>query len=341
MEKLNPTKRPRDESNTRGIRYSTEDLPERDRQEWLREVIGREYANVEITPPTHGRLFSEMIIYPWKHLRLSTVRSHEITIVGLPHEPHMIRQYVYLAVVHLAGEYHLQQNAREVFLKPGDMALYDATLPHRIDCSRNFSKLIVSIPRGLLRDRIAGLEHCTALRIPGNSGIGSVTSRFIQSIVKQIHHLNAHQFCKLSEYALDFLTLALASVRPANCAVNGNRPITVNRIKNFVDQHLSDAALNTAMIERGVGMSARHINALFSDEGISLMRYVWRRRLENCRTDLLDPMHTGHRLTDIALRWGFKDSSHFSRRFKEEYGCSPREYREQNRTRPAEFICKA
>lgn len=57
------------------------------------------------------------------------------------------------------------------------------------------------------------------------------------------------------------------------------------------------------------------------------MRYVWSRRLENCRNDLLSQSRTGQRVSDIALRWGFNDLSHFSRAFKRSFGHSPRDYR--------------
>lgn len=162
---------------TEAIKYSTEDRPVQERQDWLHEVIGRKYANIEIMPPPDDALFNEMIIYPWDNLRLSAIRSNEITLERLPREPDLISQDVYFAVVHLSGDYRLQQNGREVFLRPGDMTVCDATLPHRIDCPQKFSKLIVSIPRPLLRDRIAGIVHCTALRIPGNTGIGSVAAQ--------------------------------------------------------------------------------------------------------------------------------------------------------------------
>jgi len=32
-------------------------------------------------------------------------------------------------------------------------------------------------------------------------------------------------------------------------------------------------------------------------------------------------------VTEIAFRWGFKDSAHFSRAFKREFGISPSEVR--------------
>ena len=57
----------------KSTKYSTQDLPENEREEWLHEVICQEYANVEITPPSDGSLFNEMIIYPWNNLRLSSI----------------------------------------------------------------------------------------------------------------------------------------------------------------------------------------------------------------------------------------------------------------------------
>ncbi|MEC4749169.1 hypothetical protein [Methylomicrobium sp. Wu6] len=87
---------------TQRIKYSTDDFAPHERLEWLREVIGREYANVEITPPRTG-VFNEMTIYSWHRLRLSVIRSDEIVLQRLPREPDLISQDTYLAVVHLSG----------------------------------------------------------------------------------------------------------------------------------------------------------------------------------------------------------------------------------------------
>jgi hypothetical protein len=84
---------------------STDHFPIKQREEWLREMIGREFADVEISPPTEGRLFNETTIYPWEELRLSAIRSNAIAIERLPKEPAKISQDVYLAVVLLSGRY--------------------------------------------------------------------------------------------------------------------------------------------------------------------------------------------------------------------------------------------
>ena len=306
------------------LKLSTEDIPAWYRQEWLREVIGREYANVDITPPTGGRLFNEMTIFPWENLRLSVIRSNGINIERLPKEPHCISQDAYFGIILLSGEYLLEQNNREVFLRPGDMTIYDATRPHRIHCPKSFSKLIVSIPRKLMRERIAGVEHCTALKINGESGLGAVASNFIQSVAKEVNSLSAEAFSQTSENSLDLFTLALNSIRPQSIHLSRSRSLSMYRVKDFVKRNLKNPALDTAMIVAGTGLSARYINALFEDEETSLMRFVWQQRLVKCHQALINPIHTGKRVSEIALSWGFNDFSHFSRAFKQKYGIAPR-----------------
>jgi AraC-like DNA-binding protein len=43
-------------------------------------------------------------------------------------------------------------------------------------------------------------------------------------------------------------------------------------------------------------------------------------------------MQAQRTITDIAFAWGFSDQSHFNRRFKAEYGCAPRDYRQRFRS---------
>ncbi len=310
-----------------GITVSTADVAPSDRREWLQDVIRREYTRVEVLPPDSGELFNEMTFYPWEALRLSVVNSRALTINRPAHEPFHQSQDNYLAVVLLSGRYLLEQNGREVFLQPGDMAIYDATRPHRIQCPREFSKLIVTIPRSMMRARLAGVEHCTALRIPGDAGVGAVAANFIRCAARQADSLRADEFVALADHSLDLLTRSLASVRPQGFSLSRSRSFSLARVKDFVACHLADPMLDTAMVAAGTGLSARYINDLFRDEEASLMRYVWQQRLENCRKDMLNPLLAGQRISDIALRWGFNDLAHFSRAFRQRFGCAPRELR--------------
>jgi len=82
-----------------GQRYCTEQLPESQRLEWLKEVIGKEYANVDITPPNNSELFDDILLYPWRELRLSPIRSNSIGLERLSKEPSDSRHDCFFAVL--------------------------------------------------------------------------------------------------------------------------------------------------------------------------------------------------------------------------------------------------
>ena len=310
-----------------GITLSTKNMAPRERYDWLREVICRKYTHVEITSTAHDDLFQDLVIYPCGNLQLSTVQSSAISLRRSSGEPHLNSQDNYFAVMLLSGDYRLEQNGREVFLQPGDMTIYDATRPHRIDCPGEFSKLIFSIPRTVFRDRVAGIDRCTALRIPCSKGIGFVAANFMRTFASHAGQLQGHEFSSLFDHALDFLTLAVTSVRPVDVNLSRSRAASINAIKTFIEKNLRDTKLDTRLIAGHAGLSTRYINNLFEEEGTSLMRYIWKRRLENCRKDIKNPAYAGHRLSEIAFRWGFNDAAHFSRAFKQQFGCSPSEFK--------------
>lgn len=304
---------------------STAEHPLHDRYAWLHEIIGREYASVSITPPKDGSLFNEMTIFPWGDLQLSVIRSSALAIERLPRTPPVNSQDAYFAVILLSGEYSLQQNGREVFLKPGDMALYDATRPHKVYCPSAFNKLIVSIPRGLLKRRMAGVEHMTAMRVPGDAAMGAIASRFVQATAESARVLATNDFRDTSYYAMDLLMRAFASLSTTGYQLSHSRAAALCGIKDYIEQQLANPELNALLIAQGTGYSVRYISKLFQGEGDSLMRYVWRRRAEQCRRDFLQ-CKPAQRISDIAFRWGFNDIAHFSRFFKQQFGLAPRDF---------------
>lgn len=309
----------------KGLTLSTADILPHERREWLEHMICQEYTRVTVTPPADRYLFNETTFYGLDKLRLSVIQSRGLTIERLRREPYHNHQDNYLAVILVSGQYSLEQNGREVFLQPGDMTIYDATRPHRIHSLTGFSKILVTIPRVLMRDRLAGIEHCTALPVAGNMGVGAMASQFMQTATVQAKYLQPEVLTKLSEQTLDLLTLAFHSVRPQHAYLSRSRSLSLRQIKDYVALRLKDTQLDTAMIASGTHLSPRYINDLFCDESTSLMRYVWGSRLEKCRKEILEFPHEP--VSVIAYKWGFNDMSHFSRAFKKRFGIKPTELR--------------
>ena len=74
-------------------------------------------------------------------------------------------------------------------------------------------------------------------------------------------------------------------------------------------------------------ISERYVHKLFERAGTTFACYVMERRLEGVARDLRDPAMAGRAIGDMAFDWGFADLSHFARRFKQRFGCTPRDWR--------------
>jgi AraC family transcriptional activator of tynA and feaB len=307
------------------LKFSTQSIPANERGNWWREIICRHYANVDLISQPDELFQAETTIVPFHSFQLSKVRSSAISIKKRPRDPERYDQDAYFAVVLLSGLYHLEQAGRIVNLQPGDMTLYDATRPHRIDCTGEFSKLIFAIPRHVLRSRLVKPEACTSLRIPSSSGVGAVASNFLRTWAANVDQLGPQELTTICDSSLDLLSLAIATVSPGATRQPRGQSLSLTQIKAYIELNLSNPELNTAMIVDAVGLSPRYINALFAKEACSLMRYVLQRRLERCYQDILNSEQHGLRISDIAFRWGFNDLSHFSRTFKLRFELSPRD----------------
>ncbi len=90
-------------------------------------------------------------------------------------------------------------------------------------------------------------------------------------------------------------------------------------------------ALDPARIADAHGISVRHVHRLFHESGDTVAAAIRRERLDRCRADLEDPHQRARSITEIALRWGFNDSAHFSRAFRARFGVSPRAVRQARR----------
>lgn len=313
-----------------GQQFCTEQQASNQRLEWLKEVIGREYANVDVGTPDQLNLYNDMLIYPWQQgLRLSPIKSNAISIERLPKEPEQTTQDSYFGVLLTEGQYKLEQGGREVFLKPGDMTLYDATEPHRVTTPGPFSKVIISIPRFLLDQRIANISRLTASKLATVQGTGAITASMISSTVNQLGQLDEAAFQALSDPLLELFTLSLWDVAGKPKLMSRHRSQALIRAKQFIACNLTEPELKAGDIASAMRLSPRYINNLFNEENTSLMRYLTQQRLGRSRHYLASHLHAHLSITEIAMQAGFKNMAHFSRIFREYYGMSPRDYRQQ------------
>jgi AraC-like DNA-binding protein len=98
-------------------------------------------------------------------------------------------------------------------------------------------------------------------------------------------------------------------------------------ITRFVGQHFSNPDLSAKLIATHCGISVRYLCHLTRANGLSLSHMIWEKRIAMAREWLSDQRMQRHSISEIAYLVGFKSSAHFTRKFKEQHGVSPREFR--------------
>jgi AraC-like DNA-binding protein len=102
-------------------------------------------------------------------------------------------------------------------------------------------------------------------------------------------------------------------------------PPILARARLMIAQHISDQHYGPDRLARDLGLSRRSLYNAFDRIGLTPACLIKRLRLEHAHCELLgDP---SVRITTIALRNGFSDSSSFSHAFRANYGISPRDLR--------------
>ncbi|MEU7646519.1 AraC family transcriptional regulator [Streptomyces huasconensis] len=101
----------------------------------------------------------------------------------------------------------------------------------------------------------------------------------------------------------------------------------LTRVKTYVRHHLADRELTPERIAAAHAISVRRLYLLLGEAGISLEQWLITERLAKARQMLAAARYDRLTVAAVAARCGFSSPSHFSRRFRAEYGRTPNEWR--------------
>ncbi|MEJ3405693.1 helix-turn-helix domain-containing protein [Rathayibacter sp. YIM 133350] len=175
-----------------------------------------------------------------------------------------------------------------------------ATLGLKVDAVRTAIPLVQASPlRNLMQRQLVGLAD-TADDLPPAARIaaGSSTAQLFRALLLSVAgegHLRRE---------------AMAASLTA-------------RIDDYIRRNLHDPDLTPAQIAATHNISLRYLYVLFDDRAETPAEWIIGRRLEGARGDLAQENAS---IASLAQRWGFKDHSHFTRRFKAAYGLTPSQY---------------
>jgi AraC-like DNA-binding protein len=302
---------------------------------------------------TDGIKVSERREY-WQSLTSSICGSHEVEILGsesfsadfehaeisnlifsrLSHAtPHRVlrtnllarrdQRHFVKAVLLTAGHCVLEQNGRTTRLRAGDWSVYDNARPYRMTILGRTEMSLLLIPRDRFVGRNFDMQYLAVRRFAARRGLGKLIWNLIANTFDQIPQFHDPTSHDIAEIIVQMVRLALGDLCHERGSVDSKAALR-ERVKLYIASHLGDPELSLAKLARSTGCTKRYLHMAFQPEEISISDYILKQRVERCREDLLNPAFAHRSITEIAFSWGFNNSNHFSRCFKQAFGLSPR-----------------
>lgn len=225
------------------------------------------------------------------------------------------------------GECLLQQGRNESVVRRDIISVWDSTRPAMFENTRELHQLSILIPHRMATTIVPGIEDMCGLSVDGSAGLGSILLSHLRQIHKTVETVDPQDRTAVLRATVELLAAAFRP-EPDRIAGSAFRRALLGRVQEHILAHLGDPALSAATIAAAFRFSPRYLHRLFEEFGVTVGTWIRERRLMAARSDLASRTLAGYSITQIAMRHGFADASHFSHAFRDAFGLSPRDYRQ-------------
>ncbi|MGW0174018.1 helix-turn-helix domain-containing protein [Rhodococcus sp. NPDC003322] len=258
----------------------------------------------------------------------------------LTHGPAEIRRAPIDALfvnLQLAGTCYGEQDDRRCVVRPGSFAVFDTTRPYTLEFREppeqdSWRVLSFRIPQ---EHRLSAIRVDDAMSraIDTATGPGSVVGTMMNVLWRDRPILDADALQTLETAFTDVLSAVASTYAGRSVRVDEDRGDSAVRriVQHYIRTALPLGRVTAEAAAREASISVRTLHRVFQSVGTTFSACVRDERLRGAMSDL-QTAPSEVTLGKIAARWGFCDSSHLTRTFQRNLGCTPSQYREANRS---------
>jgi len=310
------------------FRFSTDDLPERDRLSIWRETYGRSIVKLDLEPVGDRPLRIEGDIQALPNLAIASFSSSPARVTRTRAQASDSNDDLLLVVA--GGSILFHQGKREVELNAGEALLWSNAIPGGSLNNKPIDHLLtLAIPRTALTQTLANLDDALMRRIPRDNEALQLLTGYVGMLQGEVGTMSPELKAACSTHIQDLMALALGANRDAAHLARG-RGVRVARLQALKADILANLTRRDLSIDRLAarhGISPRYIRALFDDDRTTFTDFVLNQRLARAHRCLEDVRFAGHMISTIAFEAGFGDLSYFNLAFRRRYGVTPSDIR--------------
>jgi AraC-like DNA-binding protein len=309
------------------LEFSTDGVPEQDRMAIWREHYGNVMLRVDLEPAP-GRIFeSRNRCLSLPGLQLMEGASSPAKISRHGHYLADGNDDVVLAI-NRKGSVIISSNGREQSLRDGEAIVLsgsEASTFHRISNGESFT---VRVPRAIFESTVVSVDDALMRTISPEQGAlklmenyagwlfnaGPVDPQLVNLSVRHIHDLLALTVGPTADFADTARTRGLRAAR-------------LKLAKSYIVSHSHRRDLSVSSVAASLNVTPRYVQRLFEADGTTFSEFLTTQRLARAHRLLCEPSSSPAAISTIAYDVGFGDLSYFNRRFRRQYGLTPREVR--------------
>jgi AraC-like DNA-binding protein len=305
-------------------------VPRAERADRLRDLVWRSIVRVELDHPPAAEISVRGAVTDLGRVSLASIRANPITVrrtsslAGDDLEPSIF------VSLQLSGSSLVIQGDREAVLRPGDLAIYDATIPYTLVNDDGLHLRYFRVPISELALPRAAISQVSALRLGPDRSLADLTSAYLRRLAgPELEEMAGAE--GLSQPSIGLIRALITTQLPEPGMAREPLEGTLQfRIMEYVRAHLAEPDLSAVRIAAEHHISVRHLYATLARSDIVLGEWIRRQRLEECRKELATPGAARISVAAVGRRWGFGDATNFGRAFSRAYGMPPREWRNRH-----------
>lgn len=184
----------------------------------------------------------------------------------------------------------------------------------------------VVVPRAILTHAFPRIDDSLALRIGAEHDALKLLKGYCHLLETGSPIVSPDLTTHATETIIDLIGLVTGAKGDAAelAGLRGLRAARLQAVLTNIANNFADPEISAQGVAQGLGLSARYVQDLLQETGISFSARVLELRLLKTH-QMLSQRHFGDlRISDIALICGFSDVTYFNRCFRRRFGMTPK-----------------
>ena len=308
-------------------------VPSADHVDAFRAAMGQASVPCRIDHLEPDGIRARMHLWAFGGSDLFTADVSGFRLTRTPRHVRMEAPPVVALAVQAHGQGRFTQFGRDQLVGPRDLMLSDLTAPYAFSWTGGGGSRAFQTTYDQL-----GLPVDVVRRASGRLA-ASPLHDLVQAHLRRLARMAGELATDPGAAALGTATTELVRALLASAAQDErfSRPALADtlltRVMAYVRAHMSDPSLSPQSIARAHSISVRQLYKVCAAAELSLEQWIIDQRLEAARTALVSPDGRRRSIAATAHATGFRDPSHFTRRFRAAYGVTPRDWQQLSRDR--------